>query len=95
MVWRRVGRSVRESGGLAHPVEHFRADGGGVPGAQGTGEPMIKNGRYQNTRDHGYGDFQDSCRVNHSRSLSFLSAIDVTFRVEPNRGGQRPIPDLA
>ncbi len=41
------------------------------------------------------GDFQGSCRVNHSRSLSFLSAIDVSFRVEPHRRGQRPIPDLA
>ena len=42
-----------------------------------------------------YGDFQGRCRVNHSRSLAFLSAIDVTLRVEPHGFGQRPVPDLA
>ena len=41
------------------------------------------------------GDFQGSCRVNHSRSLLFLPAIDVMFRVEPDRRHQRPVPGLS
>ena len=41
------------------------------------------------------GDFQGSCRVSHSRSLSFLSAIDLALRVEPYRVRQRPVPGFA
>jgi Reverse transcriptase (RNA-dependent DNA polymerase) len=41
------------------------------------------------------GDFQGSCRVNHSRCFSFLFAIDLTFRVEPHHVRQHPIADLS
>ena len=41
------------------------------------------------------GDFQGRCRVNHSRSLSFLLDVLVPFRVEPHLRRQRPVADLA
>lgn len=39
------------------------------------------------------GDFQGSCRVNHSRCFPFLSAIDLAFRVEPHHVRHRPVTD--
>jgi putative transposase len=61
----------------------------------GTPASVAPNRLQQNFSVAAPGDFQGSCRVNHSRSLLFLPAIDVMFRVEPDRRHQRPVPGLS